>query len=565
MNRTHLILLLTLPWSANAQQVVEHCDQRTDVVTMTRIIPIAGGLWLTAGWTNLEGGIQGLPHQFLAARNDEGDILWEHASSWAVGGSWWPQGDLVTLPDSGALAVAAMNYCDVWNETCALLRLFPNGDTAFMTSFQTYSAQELLLARAPSDLYAVGATDSVLIFDTFGDPLGAWPAPTTVRSLLWAQDSTLLIAGDDLLARTTAQGALLGSAPIPDPSVDMDIVDGVIYLLTSDSVLRFDPQLNPLAPTGLSNHTLDARAFLRVDSSLWVRTPDAFLTLTDSGTVEFAFDAELLPGQPMLLDAAYRSGTLATTSIVGQHQRSAGLFRTYAIDGAHAQHDTDVEVFFEVDSTWTWLSPFVLSDSIFHHRANLLVHLVNHGTDTVNKVLLSHRPVVAYGYCGPPGQSLIVPDLLLAPGDTTSVLFNNVTYWYGPGNTGDTHSWPSCVVAESPNDHVDRYPSDNVHCDSVLFTVVPVGMREQRPSHPIEVHPNPFNDELVVCQPPGSRGGSEVSFHNVMGQHVRTVFVPGPRSVIDTSQLPPGIYIVTVAREGAAWHQRMIKTAGGVR
>jgi hypothetical protein len=147
----------------------------------------------------------------------------------------------------------------------------------------------------------------------------------------------------------------------------------------------------------------------------------------------------------------------------------------------------------------------------------------------------------------------VVNGLNLASGDTASIPFGNVWIATGifPQDTALTKT--ICVVATSPNDHLDIFPDDNQWCDEVTFTV-PVGIDEAASAEKMKVFPNPTTG---IVHLPGAQG-MMLEVLDATGRRVAMRMLTSESIDLRGMGVSDGMYVLRLSDGAATSAQRVI-------
>jgi hypothetical protein len=239
--------------------------------------------------------------------------------------------------------------------------------------------------------------------------------------------------------------------------------------------------------------------------------------------------------------AALRGDLAMTASSILNHNRTSGIIKSYLTTGTTVSNIDDVELTLVVDSTWLNLyenNPTF--GPLYYHRANFTAHVKNRSPNLLNKILVSFRFPSAFGMCGSPGITIIQHSISLAPDEILTIPFNEVSVTYGPYISNQE----ICVVAISPNDHIDLNPSDNEGCLDIQF---PVGIEELTFETPVYIYPNPANQFITVSWEKDEM--SEIRYFDSAGKEVMHISAIQQSNQIDISSLPNGVYTMQLTLE----------------
>jgi len=556
-----LILLLFFPAFCHAQTPIELADQRADAVVLTKVIPYGVGSWIFSGSSNPDGGLFS-PLYFITAREGNGDVLWLYghhmmASDW----NWTTgrRGDLLTvLQDKGILLMGVDDYCDTPSGISRIIRLDSTGTEQWQfvrQNSEPYEATLHMLATGAGHSHAIAGLDSILMLNDEGQLEGVWPSPISpIERIRWLTDSLLIVMSSSQIGLLTSEGELLNSSALPSSANGHQLHsdDSTLTILTNDSLHQFDAAMEQQWSVSLSalnaGHrelVIDGSAVLINDGqALWRLAPDTSLV----PELEFA----ILPGQNAVSSAAVSSDLVMTASTIDQNMRSSGLLKSYLPSGETVSEADDVEILVELDSTWRVLyyeSEFMV---IYSHYAKFTVKVVNKSAVALEKVMVSCRYPSAWAMCGSPGLTVIADGLFLAQGDTTTIAFPQMWLFDGPATSQSQRTL--CVVALSPNDHIDAFPEDNRTCVTAVF---PVGLNDLSISEGVRAWPNPTTGSLAITS---TKPLLSVAVVDMLGRVLLSERGESSNSkTIDLSHLPAGIYVVHVETEEGRWAQRVVR------
>lgn len=551
-----LPLLLLLPFTA-AAQVFEHVDQRTESVRYGRTIAIGGGRLVTAGGANTDGGIS-VPPFFFTAYGPDGMPVWERTIYYTGGmGHWW-SGDLITLPDSGFLAVGSADWCDVVTGTSVIGRYDMEGTPLWEIEVHSTPGEGDyigVLARSPGAEFAAASTGSIHRFNWNGEHIGQFAAPEEpITGLHWYHDSLLLVLSPRNLFVVDTTGLPLDTFPLPGTSTDLRMLGDRAFVLMDEGLARID----------MEDGTMELVATNDDGALAFVESPAHRLLLHSSDTLHEVFaDGPLqavtaigsVPGLA-ITGAAVRDGALFVSGNTLIEERSSAVRRGQALTGGHAVHDDDIELLVTADTTW-FVASLTPPGNIYDQLANLTAHVVNHGSHTLNELVLSFRTPHAWSFCGTHAQTLIVNNLGIATGDTAHIAFNNLLYNYGPSAPGNSTTATLCLAALAPNLLADRSPTDNHACTDVLF-VNTVGLAERGSMQVITAYPNPFTDRITLTGLP--TGPLRFELFDATG---RSVFNTNSSATnyhtLDLHGLNTGIYHLLIQSTHNRWTEKVVK------
>jgi len=92
---------------------------------------------------------------------------------------------------------------------------------------------------------------------------------------------------------------------------------------------------------------------------------------------------------------------------------------------------------------------------------------------------------------------------------------------------------------------------------TVIYYDAPDGIIELQSSQ-ITVYPNPATGEITI-ETSASLTQTQLSIMNVNGQQLITLIVTGPKTQIDISRLPGGVYFVRITNDKMLEFEKFIK------
>jgi hypothetical protein len=157
----------------------------------------------------------------------------------------------------------------------------------------------------------------------------------------------------------------------------------------------------------------------------------------------------------------------------------------------------------------------------------------------------SHQLYLSYWESSYPGMSLMKFD---------------GTNWLNVGNTSFTAGYLDYPgFAFSPSD--DPYLAYSDEADSLKATVMkcdfPEGIIERQPAQML-IYPNPAKEKLTIETPPVSTK-TDLTIMNLNGVEILSQTVTGPKTQLDLSSLPAGVYLVRLTNDRTAEIGKIIK------
>jgi hypothetical protein len=531
-----------LPTIGLGQTPIDRMDQHTDIVHYDEVFPLGEDAWLFAGRGNIHGG-QPSARCFLNARTNDGELLWEFMHHLASASDMWNLPSPVrhrhftALPDNGVLLIGAWD-CDVIMEETHLIRVDALGNELWHILFPFTSWGEN--ATTPYDKvadglglnHAIASQDSILTLNDDGEILHRWPAPSQpVHCMRWENDTTLLVGAGNGIFRTHMDGTILVSVSLDNTEYIQD------FRREGERVLALTPSQIAVLSDGLEfSHWIPTPAetygIVDADDEVWLSAGGALHRIDEDELTQLLFTGK---------DAmAYHDHVVMTASSAGHHGRFGGRMKSYLLeDGSTMIHEDDVELLATVDSVSSsqYYSP--ASGTIYTFRAHATVKVVNHSGNTLDKVLLSYFAQFGMAFCGTPGQTVIAEDLNLASGDTAIIPFKHLYLIHGPMTENSIHSMELCLVAVSPNDHLDIFPDDNQWCEEVTFTV-PIGIEEADAPQKLKVYPNPTTG--IVFLP--NANGSMLEVMDATGRRIALSQLTSDRIDLRGMGVSEGVYLL---------------------
>ncbi|MCW5900770.1 MAG: T9SS type A sorting domain-containing protein [Flavobacteriales bacterium] len=532
MRSIHFFLLVAISLSSHAQ-LWERADQRSEVIQLTKVLPMGGGRWAVIGYAEW-----GSP--MISVRNADGSIAWEQVDNISTGQGF---GDVVFMPDSGLLHVGAVDGCDYMGPESRVRRYSPDGSVLWERTIEPlFTYPPTMAAQGSIGQVAVASSDSVYIMDLDGNSTGGFQVTTPdILRIAWAGDSALFMIRTTDLMLVDLEGNVLASTSIGPMVADLHWNGQELFMLSNDSVRRFSSDLVPIGIAALPD--LDQNStFTASENGLFVTTAACLYQLAANGTPTLLFPWPALPNHGTTA-CAIRNGTVLSIGHTNISGRSTGIIRTLSMIGDAPQYDQDVEVLLQVDSTWT---EFVGGIYPWNRHAYVTGFVVNHGPDTLHSVVLSMWVQVPYLFCGPHTNRIDTSGFALTPGDTLSLPFGGVQVQLGLQQSQAEGAGEICIVALAPDLLADRAPEDNTACASVDYVL---GVEEPKRKASLSLAPNPATStcmlsglgaldaplRLTIMDPTGrmvAEHSSEAASDNIQ---------------LDISGLPPATYIFIAA------------------
>ncbi len=396
--------------------------------------------------------------------------------------------------------------------------------------------------------HAIASQDSILTLNDEGEILHRWPAPSQpVHCMRWENDTTLLVGAGNGIFRIHMDGTILISVSLDNTEYIQD------FRREGERVLALTPSQIAVLSDGLEfSHWIPTPAetygFVDADDEVWLSAGGALHGIDENGLTQL-----LETGKEAM---AYKDGLVMTASSVGHHGRSGGRMKSYLMDGITVSHEDDVELLATVDSTSvTSHSSSPPYGPFYTFYAHSTVRVVNHSESTLDKVLLSFFAEYSMALCGIPGQTIVAENLNLAPGDTATVPFQDLYTLYTPFTGDSILTVELCLVAVSPNDHLDIFPDDNQWCGEVTFTV-PVGIEEADAPQKLKVYPNPTTG--IVFLP--NANGSMLEVLDATGRRIALSQLTSDRVDLRGMGVSEGVYVLRVSDHSRSSALRVILT-----
>lgn len=491
----------------------------------------------------------------ISVWNGVGSIAWEQVGQY---GNDAGVGQVVLMPDSGLLQAGVFDGCDYIGPESQVRRYAPDGTLLWertITPLFTYPVT--MVAKGPIDHIALASSDSVYILDMDGNIVGGFEVPSGyLQRILWASDSTLfMVIGTDLKL-ADLEGTVLATTTIGPYARDMHWDGQLLLVLADDSIRSFSPDLVPQGSHELSDLDLNS-CFVESDSGLYVNTATGLYQLSGDGTPTLLFAWPALPNLATI-GCAVRNGTVLAVGNTDISGRNTGIIRTLSMDGDAAQHDQDVEVLLQVDSAWSEFTGTVYYT--WNRKADITGYVVNHGADTLRRVVQSMWITEPYSFCGHASNRVDTAGLALAPGDTITLPFGVVYVAWGltEEQVADT-TGEICIVALAPDRLADRAPGDNTACASVDFTV---GVNGPGMDAPFSLFPNPASSTCTISGLKALGGKAQIRILDLTGRTVsqRHVDTTADNLDMDISGLPSGTYIFSAEGASTAAMMKLVVT-----
>ncbi|MCF8461394.1 MAG: T9SS type A sorting domain-containing protein [Flavobacteriales bacterium] len=491
-----LVLSLSFSFTIQSQNVIESVNQRTDLVQFFDVLKDSDKNWIISGQANPGTNIPASLY-FIQSVDSTGETIWDFdhdlmPKTWetAIPSN---RDKAIVLPDGSVVLVGLQDGCDFITGISNLIKLTPSGLVEWSHEFgemSEYNPDRFFdrLATNATTKIAIASSDTIMFFHSDGTFISKWEVENTpVRCMRWETDTTLLVAADSKVVRFGMDGAILDSVTLPNNSFGIDIhhTSSKVWIMTQDSIHVMDEQFQTISNINLSSLSGTRRDFREVDGAVWVTDKNGLWSISSG----YELVNELMFSN-QVVSSDIHDGVVMTVSTIEQNNRTTGLMKSYLMDGTSVEHADDVELLVHVDSIVTVTGFNSGPEPIFVHWAYLTPSIINHSQNVLSKVMVSYSEQYLPGFCGPGGVSLITENIELAYSDTLVLNFPPFRVGYYSPFTGDsTVTYSVCMVAQSPNDHLDVFPSDNIWCEDLNF-VLPLGIQQPSISK-LTVYPNP--------------------------------------------------------------------------
>jgi len=541
MRVQQLAIGVVLVHSSFGQLPVEVADQRVQIVRYDRVVGGAPGQWIFTGVQQGWGEMRTL----LVARAEDGSVLWESPTD--VPDAFLGPTVMAALPDGFVLGG--------WPIECSLPMGLHHLQRRDQSGQLLWSILLNGIAPASISISAAGAIalgddpeedePLVLLVDGSGVQQTYWSTPwPALRCVRWASDGTLLTLNEGMLARWTEEGELLDQALIPSGAVDLIALGADdLRVLHANRLVRYNgtfDAIDSIALDGLG----EARWMELAEDLIWITCTEAFAAVdTVSGLVS-SFSNDPIDGYE-LSGTTVRDGLIMTAGTATVDGRSGGVMRSFTTSGEFAQHADDLAISIaSVDSLY--FETYDQFPQIVRVHAQVTILVENHGADVLDKLLINTQRTV--GYCGADfGANAQPVDLQIPPGGTALVQMPLIVSHPYTVPVGDTLHFVQCFVGLSPNDRVDRDPSDNSTCLEASFSNT-TSIVERDAFGGALITPVPFTDHFTMEL--GSSPGPDalLIFLDAAGRQLhQQPWEPGhSRLSISGAHLPAGVLVVVV-------------------
>jgi hypothetical protein len=537
MRQIPIFLFANISFIVNGQ-LWERAYQRSEEIRLEQALAVGGGRWAVMGMT--EPG-----DHFISVHNADGTIAWEKVGYFITGQGF---GEVVLLPDSGLLHVGAFDGCDYIGWESRVRRFAADGTMLWEREIIPWNDPPTMAAKGTMDHIAVASRDSVYIMDPDGNIVGGFPlqGTGTLWMITWGADNSLVMHRGSNLRRVNMSGTFMATTTIGTYVTDMLWYGDELWVLANDSIHRYSQDLVHLGAAALLGMSWASR-FVVSESDLFVHTTTGLFQLGTDGTPTLLFSWPALPNHTTF-GCAVRDTTVLTvgrTSIAGRY---SGIVRTLSLNGDAPQHDQDVEVLIQVDSTWTEFQP----GNWWRRYGDITGRVVNHGSTHLSSIVLSMLVTNTYHLCGMEWNRIDTAGFSLAPGDTLVLPFGQVLVARWMNMHGVAGEAQICITALAPDQHADRFPEDNFACETVEFVL---GVEEVSFERTLSVAPNPAHNTCLLSGLTALDGPVRLRIMDPTGRVVAEHAIAAASDTIqlDILGLPPATYIlVAEGRRGRA-------------
>lgn|GEM_PF-6638926 len=439
------------------------------------------------------------------------------------------------------------------------LKIDSEGNLEFQTSVPVGQGRFTTVLET-SDHRLFGFTSSGLVtkFDFQGEITDPFSIGYEVRKAVETPfGDFILITEDQVLRLDTANNSVtnvsasLGMAG----SVRDFIVDssGVVILNSGGVVTRIDTSWSIVAQSNLSA-ALNVQELWSTDSGIYCSgfAGEAGYILRLAEDLSIVSDIQL--NWMTVNDLNVFDGmvhVIGTESYNPHHQAPSALYKTFTTDLVTAPPAHDVSmVGISVDSISS--SNYSTVNYTYQYPS---VRILNEGTYPLETVYLSyHNEPIGSGICEWQELRYEVNGLGLGVGEDTVIQLPPIPYVSYSSISGPTEL-TLCAYAYSPNRKVDVNRANNKTC-TVFSVNVSVAETEQ---DGLWVYPNPFQNELII-ELNDPKLGTELIVRDILGRQVFSQpNINGNRSVIQTSNWPDGIYLLTIESEHGSVIWKVVK------
>jgi hypothetical protein len=541
MRIQQLAIGLALVRSAFGQLPAEVADQRVQIVRYDRVVAGAPGQWIFAGvqqgWDEMR--------TVLVARAEDGSVLWDSPTD--VPAAFLEPSVMAALPDGFVLGGRPIE-CSLPLGLHHLQRRDQAGELLWSILLNDIAPASISISA--SGAIALGDDPEVddplvRVLDGNGVEQAGWTIPWPfMRCVRWASDGALLTMNEGVLARWTNEGELLDQAMIPAGALDLVAVGADdLRVLHADRMVRYDGAFNAIDSIALAGLG-ESRWMELAEDLIWITCTEAFAAVDPVSGLVTSFSNDPIDGHGVT-GTAVRDGLIMTAGAASVDGRSGGVMRSFTNSGEFAQHADDLTISIaSVDSLY--FEVFDLSPQIVRVHAQVTILVENHGTDVLDKLLINTQRTV--GYCGADfGANATPMDMQIPPGGTALVQMPLIISQPFTVPVGDTLVFEQCFVALSPNDKVDREPSDNRTCLEAGFNNT-TSIAERDAFGGALIAPVPFKDHFTIELGSSPGRNAVIIVHDAAGRQLHQQQWPAgySRITLSAAHLPAGVLVVVV-------------------
>ncbi len=540
-----LLLAFVAPFYSDAQPI-ERCSSSTLGSWFTTAARSASGTWLLAGGTYDEWSYQ-FPC-FMQEFSPTGELLQE----WPVPGNGEEVVSVTKLlprADGSCIAAGGLQpICDTGGEFGSIWCL-QNGVSLWQ---HTYGIHRFYSAAKNDSLLVFLSSGGLLFTDHQGDSLRTttFPVGTSNNTVINIIDG-FAVCGNTGIHKILPDGqigAIVQNMNVRD-LVQLD--EGGFIALTSDSIIGLDGGLNrngnalpftTLGPRYLRNS--DDDVFIIALDTLHRTTPDLdWITGTSLGRAWQTYFFAPGYGYGFTPSDATVSGD--TLMIIGNYRSQVpnAAFRTYSTTQLDNTLPTDAALHdLRIDSI-----PYVQGSINLQCELYGRVWLLNMGTTTLTNVILNYT--YPYAICGTSGEFVRYDDLLVAPGDSIALDFGPLEIYIPSYYENTADGYEMCFWANSPNNRVDRDPSNSFSCTHVLADLT-LTLNETAASGDDRLYPSPTSGRIYWSGSFNAKQSISFTFMDMQGRTAleHTVAPSTGPTTLDISDLASGTYIVTIVQ-----------------
>lgn len=554
MRAFNVALGLFMVHASFAQAPVEVADQRVQIVRYDRVVAGAPGQWIFAGvqqgWSEAR--------TLLVAQADDGGVLWETPVD--VPDAMFFPTVMVALPVGFVLGGAPIE-CSLPLGLHHLQRRSFDGTLLWTILLDEIAPASISISN--DGLIALGdepeeAEPLVLVLDENGVQQIMWTIPwPSLRAVRWSPDGTLITLSDGMLARWSDDGVPLDQSTIPIGALDLVALDDDdLRVLHADRLVRYDGALNAVDSISFDGLS-EARWLEYADGLLWVTCVEDFVAVVPFSGIVTSFGNAPIDGH-VVNGTAVRDGLIMTTGKASVDGRSGGVMRSCTTLGDFAQHDEDVAISIaSVDSLY--FETYDQFPQIVRVHAQVTILVENLGTAVLDNVMLNTQRTV--GYCGADFGATEQPTAMqIAPGGSALVQMPLIVSLPYTVPVGDTLHFEQCFVALSPNDRVDRDPTDNRTCLEVSFSNT-TSIGEQYAFGGAVISPVPFNDHFDIELGSIPDPNAVLIINDALGRliHQQPWDAGTNRMTIAAAHLPSGLLLVGVEDREQRFVRRVVR------